>query len=67
MKFGAFARKTNADGTVEKGNDLSFCERARSCGFEVWTHFDYMTDHMNELSLKEVWETMFSYAEARVL
>lgn len=65
MQGGAFLRKLNPDGTVERGNDIAFSERARAAGFEIWTHYDYMTDHCNELSLKEVWESMYWYAAAR--
>lgn len=51
-----FQRKFNHDGTVDRGNDISFCERAIENGFEVWTHFDYACDHHVELSLNEVVE-----------
>lgn len=51
---GCFQRKFNPDGTVDTGNDIAFCERAKENGFEVWTHFDYPCDHIMELSLHEV-------------
>jgi hypothetical protein len=54
MRKGAFTRKLNPDGTVERGNDISFCERARYYGFEVWAHFDYRCQHFNELEMHEV-------------
>ncbi len=54
MQTGAFARTTYKDGTVEKGNDIAFCERARAAGFEVWAHYDYPAMHTNELELTEV-------------
>ena len=54
MQMGCFQRTWNDDGTVEKGNDIAFCERARACGFEIFAHFDYPCDHHNELSLIEV-------------
>lgn len=53
MQKGAFTRKLNPDGTVDKGNDISFCERAIEAGFGVFAHFDYQCDHMCELSLLE--------------
>lgn len=53
-----FQRKFNHDGTVDRGNDISFCERAIENGFEVWTHFDYACDHHVELSLNEVVEAL---------
>ena len=54
MQQGCFHRKWNTDGTMNKGNDIAFCERARSCGFQIYAHFDYICDHFTELSLLEV-------------
>ena len=53
MQKGAFVRKLYPDGTVHKGNDISFCERAKEAGFEIWTHYDYMCRHFNEIELQE--------------
>lgn len=53
LQKGAFTRKLNQDGTVDKGNDISFCERAREQGFEIWTHFDFICDHFSEVSINE--------------
>jgi hypothetical protein len=53
MQKGAFTRKLNDDGTVDKGNDISFCERAREAGFEIYAHFDYPAEHMVEIPLNE--------------
>jgi GT2 family glycosyltransferase len=54
MQKGAFQRTFNEDGTVDKGNDLAFCERARACGFEIWAHYGYPCMHFNSLELNEV-------------
>jgi hypothetical protein len=54
MQKGAFIRKLNPDGTVERGNDISFCERAREAGFEIYCHFDYPCAHFSEVELNEV-------------
>lgn len=54
MQAGAFLRTWTASGIVERGNDISFCERAKHAGFKVWAHFDYPCDHMTEVSLLEV-------------
>jgi len=54
MRRAPFARKWKRDGTVSKGNDMSFCERARAEGFEIYAHYDYPCDHYNELSLNSV-------------
>jgi len=53
MRTGAFTRKLNDDGTVDKGNDISFCERATEEGFEIWCHYDYPAGHMVEVDLNE--------------
>lgn len=51
MQKGAFTRKLNPDGTVNKGNDISFCERATEAGFGIYAHFDYQCDHVVEIGL----------------
>lgn len=53
MRKAPFMREWNEDGTVEKGNDIKFCERARENGYEIYAHFDYPCDHFSELSLSE--------------
>lgn len=54
-----FGRKLYADGTVHKGNDISFCERARARGFEIWAHYDYPCHHFSKsLDLTEVEQAM---------
>ncbi len=42
------------DGTVARGLDLAFCERARKCGFEVWCHWDYRCHHFKMVDLLDV-------------
>ena len=54
LQKGAFVRKLYPDGRVEKGNDISFCERAREQGFEIYCHYDYLCMHFKELELNEV-------------
>jgi hypothetical protein len=54
MQKGAFTRKLYPNGTVEKGNDISFCERAREHGFKIYCHYNYPCLHFSELELNEV-------------
>ena len=54
LQQGAFARKLNANGTVHKGNDISFCERATEAGFEIYAHFDYPCRHFCEIDLHDM-------------
>ena len=53
MRKKPFERKLNEDGTVNKGNDISFCERVREQEFEIYCHYDYPCDHFSENSLTE--------------
>ena len=45
LRSGAFHRTTYPNGTVNKGNDLAFCERVRAAGFSIWCHYDYPCRH----------------------
>lgn len=54
MRKAPFQRQYHEDGRVNKGNDISFCERARKNDFKIWTHYDYMCQHFNELEILEV-------------
>lgn len=56
MQKGCFTRKLNFDGTVNRGNDISFCERAIQAGFEIYAHFDYFCSHQNEIDVNEMVE-----------
>ena len=49
-----FMRTWYKDGTVHKGNDLSFCERLREKGVEIYCHYDYPCDHFSEMSMNEM-------------
>ena len=44
----------NPDGTVERGADIAFSERAKACGFKLWTHWDYPCDQFSEISMAEM-------------
>lgn len=56
MQKGAFRRKLNEDGTVRRGNDLSFSERATERGFEIYAHYDYPCMHFSLLELTTVFK-----------
>jgi len=62
MRKKPFERKLYPDGRVNKGNDISFCERAKAQGFKIYAHFDYPCDHFSELSLNEnvrAWKNLY--------
>ncbi len=48
-----FHRVWNEDGTMDKGNDIAFCERVRRCGMKIHAHYDYQCDHFTERSQRE--------------
>jgi len=54
MRKAPFERNLNKDGTVRKGNDIAFCEKARKQGFKIFAHFDYRCNHFKELNLFQV-------------
>jgi hypothetical protein len=54
MRKAPFQRTYYEDGTVEKGPDIAFCERAKAQGFSIFAHYDYRCQHFNELELHEV-------------
>ncbi len=58
MRKAPFQRTYNEDGTVHKGNDISFCERATEQGFLIFAHYNYRCMHFNELELHEVGRAM---------
>ena len=54
VSISPFNRTYNHDGTVDKGNDISWCERVRKAGFNIHAHFDYPCRHFKEVELTEV-------------
>ncbi len=54
MRKAPFQRQYYEDGRVYKGNDISFCERAKKQGFSIWCHYNYPCLHFNEIELNEV-------------
>ena len=54
LQTGAFMRVWNPDGTVEKGNDVAFCERARAAGFSIWADWDYPCSHWYTVNLADI-------------
>lgn len=59
MRKAPFRRKLNPDGTVRRGTDISFCERAKKNGFIVHAHYDYRCQHHNELELNEIMNAFY--------
>jgi hypothetical protein len=51
-------------GTVTRGLDFAFCERARKQGFKVYAHYDYCCEHYKELELTEVFRAFEQWKAA---
>lgn len=51
---GVWERERAQDGTVRRGNDLSFCCRVRAAGWRIWTHWDYPCAHVKEVDLCQI-------------
>lgn len=49
-----FRNEYDRDGIKKLGNDFNFCKRAKELGFKVWVHLDYISDHISECSLREI-------------
>lgn len=43
-------------GDIVMGEDIGFCERAKSAGFPIYCNFDCICDHYKPVSLKAVWD-----------
>ena len=49
-----FMREWDSNGIAVKSGDFAFCDKVKAAGFQVWAHYDYLCEHMNELPLLEV-------------
>lgn len=49
-----FVREWNDDGIDTCGLDFAFSKKAKSLGFKVWCHYDFVADHFKELSLLDI-------------
>ena len=49
------------DGSVFKGEDITFCERAKKQGFKIYAHYDYPCTHFKEIDLREMGEGYEEY------
>lgn len=54
MQRGCFSRTLREDGTVEYGNDMAFCQRAKRAGFSIHCHFGYPCRHFSEVDMHEI-------------
>jgi hypothetical protein len=49
-----FEHKFDEEGIHKEGMEYRFCQKAKENGFKVFVHFDFMADHIKEISLVEV-------------
>ena len=58
MKY-PFRSEYHENGKLKVGFDYNFCIRAKEAGWKVWTHFDYMVDHIKGgVSLLQVYRSL---------
>lgn len=48
-----FERETDKFGRATYGPDFTFCRKATDAGFQVWAHYDYLCEHVNEIPIVE--------------
>jgi len=60
-----FVRQWGQDGLVQLGCDFSFCKKAKEKGFRVFTHFDFICHHINDINLLEVIQALGAMNERR--
>jgi hypothetical protein len=60
MRKAPFQRLFNEDGTVERGNDIAFSERARARGFLLFAHYNYRCMHFSTIEIHEVAQAFFN-------
>lgn len=51
LREAPFMRHWTKEGVTTRGNDISFSDRARRCGCEIWAHFDYLCNHHKRISM----------------
>ena len=56
MRNAPFARMWHLDGTVNVGNDLAFCHRAKAVGLEIWCDFNRPCRHFIRTDLTSLIE-----------
>jgi hypothetical protein len=49
-----FMRQWSDRGIVEIGGDFSFCQKAKSAGYQIYAHYGYPCMHFNEIEIGEI-------------
>ena len=61
MRKAPFQRTFYPDGTVEKGCDIAFSERAKAQGIKIHAHYGYPCRHFNEVDAHEMTQEFKRY------
>lgn len=56
-----FERLWTEDGDTRIGSDLNFCKRAKEMGFRVWANYNYQCEHLKEVGLRKVGDTLWKF------
>lgn len=49
-----FETKLDKDGLMEQGEDITFCQKARDAGFDLYSHTDFACHHYKECDLLDL-------------
>lgn len=55
----AFHYQFTDEGIMYGSSEVSFCEKARDAGFEIWTDYRVPVDHYHEMALNPLWARVF--------
>jgi len=54
----------DVDGIKKWGNDFNFCKNAKEEGFNVFVHLDFISSHITNMDLKDIYYTVLHKAKA---
>lgn len=60
-----FERRVDEWGVTTRGPDFIFCEKVRAAGFRVWINYDYYCNHIKQIGLVELNDTIKMALKAR--
>lgn len=54
------------DGILLTNDDLAFCKKCREAGFEIWTHWDYVSSHWKRVDLMQMANLIYLAAKTGI-
>lgn len=56
-----FCFKYKSNGLLEQGEDLTFCDKVKEMGFEIWVDFNLVSGHIKSINITDINELMVRY------